>query len=273
LEIAEVYRKANRHDDALEWAEKGLQAFAKVDSRLSDFLADEYHRRGRHAEAMDLIWAQYAESPGLGTYQKLQAHALRTMSDKLQFVESAKEVASTKRTQARKGVAGKSHRQSEVRQTSPTSSDWPRWRDQALAHLRAAMESETRAADHPKSPWPLRRSADHSQLVEIFLWEQEYEAAWQEAAAGGCAEYLWLRLADASAKEHPERALPIYKELIAPTLSQTNNTAYDEAIKLLRKMRKLMSRLDRIAEFEDYVIALRVEYKRKRNFIKLLDAF
>ena len=49
--------------------------------------------------------------------------------------------------------------------------------------------------------------------------------------------------------------------------------AYDEAIKLLRKMRKLMSRLDRAAEFEDYLVALRVEYKRKRNFIKLLDAF
>ena len=65
--------------------------------------------------------------------------------------------------------------------------------------------------------------------------------------------------------------MPIYKELIPPTLSQTNNTAYDEAIKLLRKMRKLMSRLDRTAEFEDYVIALRVEYKRKRNFIKLLE--
>ena len=36
--------------------------------------------------------------------------------------------------------------------------------------------------------------------------------------------------------------------------------------------RELMARLDRVTEFEDYVGALRVEYKRKRNFIKLLDA-
>jgi hypothetical protein len=32
-----------------------------------------------------------------------------------------------------------------------------------------------------------------------------------------------------------------------------------------------MARLDRVTEFEDYLAALRVEYKRKRNFIKLLD--
>ena len=109
-------------------------------------------------------------------------------------------------------------------------------------------------------------------MVEIFLWEKKHEDAWQEATAGGCAGYLWLQLADAIANEHPERAFPIYKELIAPTLSATNNAAYDEAIKLLRKMRKLVSRLDREHEFDDYLAALRVEYKRKRNFIKLLDA-
>lgn len=32
-----------------------------------------------------------------------------------------------------------------------------------------------------------------------------------------------------------------------------------------------MGRLDRVTEFEEYLAALRVEYKRKRNFIKLLD--
>ena len=47
--------------------------------------------------------------------------------------------------------------------------------------------------------------------------------------------------------------------------------AYEEAVKLLRKIRELMCRLDRVTEFEDYLAAIRVEYKRKRNFIKLLE--
>jgi uncharacterized Zn finger protein len=59
--------------------------------------------------------------------------------------------------------------------------------------------------------------------------------------------------------------------MIAPTLKQGNNDAYEEAVKLLQKIRELMGRLDRVTEFEDYLGVLRVEYKRKRNFIKLLD--
>lgn len=38
-------------------------------------------------------------------------------------------------------------------------------------------------------------------------------------------------------------------------------------------IRELMTRLNRVTEFEDYVATVRVEYKRKRNFIKLLDTF
>jgi uncharacterized Zn finger protein len=59
--------------------------------------------------------------------------------------------------------------------------------------------------------------------------------------------------------------------MIGPTLKQANNAAYAEAVKLLDKIRELLVRLDRGTEFDDYLTALRVEYKRKRNFIKLLD--
>jgi hypothetical protein len=44
-------------------------------------------------------------------------------------------------------------------------------------------------------------------------------------------------------------------------------------VNLVRKIRELMSQLRRSGEFEDYLTALRVEYKRKRNFIKLLEEF
>ena len=74
--IAEVLREAGRHDDALEWAERGLAAFPEeTDSRLREVTADEYHRRGRHDDAMALAWAMFSERPGLGTYQRLHHHA------------------------------------------------------------------------------------------------------------------------------------------------------------------------------------------------------
>ncbi|HKO43738.1 MAG TPA: SWIM zinc finger family protein [Pyrinomonadaceae bacterium] len=230
LQIAEIYRAAGKNDQALAWAERGVKAFTKTDSRLSDFLAEEYERRGRHAEAMHLIWLQFAESPHLENYKKLQTHALRT------------------------------------KQTS----DWTDWREKALAHLRAALEKEKR--EWSKKYWNWAGSGDHSPLVKIFLWERRIEDAWDEACAGGCSQSLWLQLAAALEKDQPEKALPIYKELIAPTIAQGNNDAYEEAIAHLRKVVQLMVHLGRATEVDDYLTAVRVEYKRKRNFIKLLDA-
>lgn len=54
------------------------------------------------------------------------------------------------------------------------------------------------------------------------------------------------------------------------TLDRKNNEAYREAIGLLRKVRQLMVRLGRHAEFTNYLHEVRVAHKPKRNFLKLL---
>src|SRR5260370_38581177 len=74
--IAEVYREARQHDNALLWAEKGLKAFPDhTDGRLREFAAEEYHRRRRHDDAMKLIWAEFSERPYLESYKTLERHA------------------------------------------------------------------------------------------------------------------------------------------------------------------------------------------------------
>src|SRR5262249_28334470 len=76
LRIAEVYREAGQHDDALLWAERGLKAFPDhTDTRLRELAAEEYHRRDRHADAMSLMWAEFSERPFLETYKTLEKHA------------------------------------------------------------------------------------------------------------------------------------------------------------------------------------------------------
>lgn len=76
LRIAEVYRDAGQHDNALLWAENGLKAFPDhTDARLREFAAEEYHRRSRHAEAMNLVWAEFLERPFPETYRTLERHA------------------------------------------------------------------------------------------------------------------------------------------------------------------------------------------------------
>ncbi|SMF95334.1 Uncharacterized conserved protein, contains Zn finger domain [Methylomagnum ishizawai] len=78
LDIAEIYQEARQPDQALKWAELGLEAFPeRPDSRLRDFLAELYLELGRNDEALALAWAQFAEDPSLRTYQKLRDLAER----------------------------------------------------------------------------------------------------------------------------------------------------------------------------------------------------
>ncbi len=78
LRIAEIYRKARKRHKALEWAERGIAAFPdQCDSRLREFLADEYHSWRRHEEAMELIWQNFTDQIGLQTYISLKEHAER----------------------------------------------------------------------------------------------------------------------------------------------------------------------------------------------------
>ncbi|MEJ7816234.1 MAG: DUF6880 family protein [Rubrobacter sp.] len=144
---------------------------------------------------------------------------------------------------------------------------WKTWREKALASVR---EDIARRNEEAGSSY-FARPVDHSTLVEVLLWEGEVEAAWREAKEGGCSEGLWIELANRRARDHQEDSLSIYEARIEPLVEQTNNAAYEQAYELLLKTRSLMNRLGREQEFEEYVELLREEYKRKRNFMKLLD--
>ena len=59
--------------------------------------------------------------------------------------------------------------------------------------------------------------------------------------------------------------------MIPGIIEQTSNSAYEEAIKLIRKTGGLMKTQNQSAQFGDYLAGLRAQFKPKRNFIKLLD--
>ena len=148
-------------------------------------------------------------------------------------------------------------------------SQWESWRAKALDHLRT--EIARAKSKRERNQWAWYHEADRSELVRIFLWEKNVEAAWREAQEGGCSNELWLELAAKRDKDHPEDTLPIYQRQIESTLNQQNNHAYAETINLLRKVRELMVRLERKEDFTDYLAKVRVAHKPKRNFIKLLE--
>jgi len=56
-------------------------------------------------------------------------------------------------------------------------------------------------------------------------------------------------------------------------VERTKNDAYREAMKLVRRIRKIMEGMGEQGEFERYVSSLRKVYTRKRNFMGMLKDF
>ena len=141
----------------------------------------------------------------------------------------------------------------------------------ALLEIRQRIESarqQNRSQTRPRwMPW----DEDHSRLVEVFLYERDVEAAWREAQTGGCSDTLWLRLAEARERDHPEDAVPIYLKQTEVAVTTTRNSVYDNAVELLVKAAALMKRMGRSEEFVGRLESLRQKYKIKRNFVKRLE--
>jgi uncharacterized Zn finger protein len=228
LQIAEIYRDANRRDKALSWAERGLKQFsANTDSRLCEFLADEYHHLDRHDEAMHLVWKIFAEHTSLENYQTLKKHA------------------------------------------NPLH-QWPMWREKALSFVREQVQGEKETSARKQQSWGWNPPPpDHSQLVQIFLWEKDVDAAWREAQNGGCHDRWWLELAKLREKQFPADVIPIYQKRVESLINEKNHHSYAEAVKLLSKIRGLMVQQKRDDQFASYLRGVLDAHKPKRNFMKL----
>lgn len=221
--IAEIWAKAGQDDKALEWAERGLQAFPKApDNRLRDFLVAAYLQRKRNEEALQLTWVQFEERATLEHYQKLHRVA----------------------------------KQLEV------------WRERALAWVVEVIARNAAATDrwNPKPSIP-----NYTLRVAIALWENDLDAAWTAVNAGACNRDQLIALAGKLEPKRGNDAISLYRRIIPVIIGQTNNSAYADAVKLIRKIGDIMNAQQRDREFGCYLTDLRVRFKPKRNFIKLLD--
>lgn len=146
--------------------------------------------------------------------------------------------------------------------------NWPEQRERALAWL---AEVIARAATTTSRWQPKPSGPDYSSRVEIALWEVDYDAAWTAAHQGVCDRNLLVALAGKLEAQRAKDAISLYRRVVPVIVGETNNAAYDEAIKLIRKVGGLMKATKQTQEFGDYLAELRLQFKPKRNFIKLLD--
>lgn len=145
---------------------------------------------------------------------------------------------------------------------------WPAQRERALSWLDHVIVTESRSTSRwkPKPSMP-----NYSLRVSIALWENDLNAAWTAAHQGACNRLLLISLAEKLESERPCDAITLYRRVVPTIVDETKNSAYEEAISVVRKIGNLMKAQKRSREFGDYLAELRVQFKPKRNFIKLLD--
>lgn len=236
LHIAKVCKDAGREGEALRWAERGVQAYPEgAHVGLREFLADAYLAQSRDDDALVLIWAEFCERPSVATYQLLKGYADRVRA-------------------------------------------WETWRPRAIKEVRRSITAEmaTAASQSQPTPW-LRRHAwqqppDGSVLVEILLWEGNLEAAWDEARKLGCRRPTWLGLATQSEASHPEDAVEVYRQEVEALHAVSDKNVYEQVIELVGRIGRLMSGLDKNADFADYAATVRVSNARRPAFLALFDA-
>ena len=145
---------------------------------------------------------------------------------------------------------------------------WLVQRERSLAMVTEVIAREASATNKWK---PKPSDPNYSLQVEIALWENDLDAAWAALHQGACDRGLLITLAGKLESSRPYDAVSLYRRVVPSIVVQTNNTSYEEAIKLIRKTGALMKAQKQSPQFGDYLAELRLQFKPKRNFIKLLD--
>lgn len=235
-------------EDADKWCVRGIKKF-KGDNYnhgrgLRNKLLEIWRKLGKHELAAALAADFFFASPSGESYKELIKDAAKTKSPKL--------------------VRAAALRFLETGQKPSAGPDWP---------LEKLDLPETVTSFRPKFPLV-------EVLIDVAISEKEPVTVlkWYDRP-GPVKNYygndnsgpIGAKVAEAVVSSHPERALGIWRSLVALYVSQTNQGAYEQAVGHLRRLRDTLRALGRTDEWFSLMETIQKEYKRKRNFIQLLN--
>ena len=235
LEIAEVLVEAGRHDDALEWAQRGLIAFADdergPDLRLDDFVLGAYLERGQIDDLVALVWLRFEQRSTAMNYGRLRLWSKQV------------------------------HR-------------WDELRPRALDRLRADAERSASSARSARSVAERRWGygapppSPYQTLIEVLLHDDAVEEAWSLAVEHGCNQALWMALAKAREQEYPLDAVAVYQREVEQLVDRKQTRTYEAAVELIGHIVGLLRSAG--GDPDAYVAEVRHRHRPKTKFLGLL---
>lgn len=142
---------------------------------------------------------------------------------------------------------------SRLRNHAERAGTWPDLHERALTHLRRQTNGQR----------------DRSTLVAVLLLDGAVEDAWTEAKVGGCRRDQLLELARLREDDHPDDAIPVWREEVTREIKAMSNPSYANAVATIERIGRLLTAAGREDEFTTYVSGLATQHRRKRNLMKL----
>lgn len=128
--------------------------------------------------------------------------------------------------------------------------------ERAVAFLRERMTKDSPAVRH--SPVHL--------LIHILMEEKMFDDAWLAVHEYGAPGGVQESLARACEKTYPDEVLKVYTERVEDLVKRGGNPCYEDAHGLVIRMGSLRDASTQAA----YVADLKIRFRRKRNFMKLI---
>jgi uncharacterized Zn finger protein len=231
LRIAGIYREAGKHDKALAWAERGVASAPGYDgATLRIFVAEEYQRRERHADALRMIWIEFRNGPGLTNYKLLQRFAR-----KAEEWDDWRERALTHIRRTLAGGSGEGRNDGAAVQ---------RWRDRKQDHslLVEIFLDERKTADG----WREGQAGGCRNDLWLRLAEEREKTHPEDAAP------IYLRLAEQAIvnaqSNRYEPAIKLLEKAAGLLHSLGRSPEFEELFETLRRKYKAKRNLQKLAE-------------------------
>lgn len=219
-------------------------------------IARELDAAGRDRDALE--WAER----GLREAERPDYRLVDYLADRYAAVGRNEDVLRLRRDQFRAERTLANYQA--LRQAAGECGEWAAERESAQALLR----DDARRLRF-RVPWAW---GGGPVLIDALLDDGDLDAAWTAAEdTGATTGDQWVRLADASADTRPADALAAYLRVVESLKEMTGNDIYQRMANLLLAARACHESLGTVAEFRRYVAALRLDQKRKRNLMKILD--
>jgi uncharacterized Zn finger protein len=273
-------------DDAVRWAMEGIEhtrnQMPGIASQLQTLVRQVAEQRKDWPTVAALYAEEFFQHPSVATLRQLQKAAGKAgcaeqvNAAALHFLETGvRPQPAPAAAPVRKGRAA-------GRSTPATAAQAPTW--PLPAPLPAAGPSAKEAGKARTRALPARQPSPHYDILldlaidekrpdDVLAWYDRVRPSHRSQGFGVYAfDHNASRVADAVAATHPERALELYRGLAEREIAATTPSAYERAMPHLRKIRAVLHRAGRKADWEKYVAELRADNHRKRRFLEMLDS-